>query len=104
MSTTDIPEGLEELFQQTWFDHFLHYALFLGAIFQLVCIAAIVIIPPKSDEEDAPTESDHEGAATNGKRGQDGTQVVKGSGPGAPPQGGVTKNKGSTARKARKRK
>ena len=42
MSSPDIPEGLKELFQQTWFDHFSHYGLFLGAIFQLICIATIV--------------------------------------------------------------
>ena len=44
-------EGLEELFQQTWFDHLLHYGLLVGAIFQLICIAAIVVLPPKTEEE-----------------------------------------------------
>lgn len=50
MSNLEIPEGLEELFQQTWFDHVLHYGLLIGAVFQLICIAAIVIIPPKEEE------------------------------------------------------
>ena len=110
MSSPDIPEGLEELFQQTWFDHFLHYGLFLGAIFQLICIAAIVIIPPKSDEdEDLPggeAEGDG-GSGTDGKKGQDVAQVVKGSGPGASSstQGhGGGKNKTGAGKKARKRK
>ena len=44
-------EGLEELFQQTWLDHVLHYGLLVGAIFQLVCIAAIVVLPPRPEEE-----------------------------------------------------
>ena len=44
-------EGLEELFQQTWMDHVLHYGLLVGAIFQLVCIAAIVVLPPRPEEE-----------------------------------------------------
>ena len=106
MSSPDIPEGLEELFQQTWFDHFLHYGLFLGAIFQLICIAAIVIIPPKSDEEEdaagGETEGDG-GGGTDGKKRQDVAQVVKGSGPGASStQGG--KSKTGTGKKARKRK
>ena len=44
-------EGLEELFQQTWLDHVLHYGLLVGAIFQLICIAAIVVLPPPPEEE-----------------------------------------------------
>ena len=112
MSSPDIPEGLEELFQQTWFDHFLHYGLFLGAIFQLVCIAAIVIIPPKSDEEeeDSPSGGEGEGdggGRTDGKRRHDVAQVVKGSGPGASSSqggGGGSKNKAGTGKRARKRK
>lgn len=111
MSSPDIPEGLEELFQQTWFDHFLHYGLFLGAIFQLVCIAAIVVIPPtESDEgEDSPSGGEGEGdggGGSDGKRRQDVAQVVKGSGPGASSsQGsGGGKNKAGTGKRARKRK
>ena len=111
MSSPDIPEGLEELFQQTWFDHFLHYGLFLGAIFQLVCIAAIVVIPPKSDEEeeDSPSGGEGEGdggGGSDGKRRHDVAQVVKGSGPGASSSqgGGGGKNKAGTGKRARKRK
>lgn len=105
MSSPDIPEGLEELFQQTWFDHFLHYGLFLGAIFQLICIAAIVIIPPKSDEEEDGETEGEGGGRTDGKKGQDVAQVVKGSGPGAASaQGGGSKSKTGAGKKARKRK
>ena len=105
MSTADIPEGLEELFQQTWFDHVLHYALFLGAIFQLVCIAAIFVLPDKSDEEETVGDSNQEGGGNgDGKKAQDMAQVVKGSGPGASSQGGGAKSKGGTGKKARKRK
>ena len=32
-------------------DTILHYALFLGAIFQLVCIFAVIFVPPKQDEK-----------------------------------------------------
>lgn len=56
-------EGLEELFQQTWLDHVLHYGLLVGAIFQLVCIAAIVILPPRPEEEtDGEPETEFGGA------------------------------------------
>lgn len=51
-------EGLEELFQQTWLDHVLHYSLLVGAIFQLVCIAAIVVFPPRPDEESEGDDTD----------------------------------------------
>ena len=52
--------SVEELFQQTLFDHILHYGLLVGAIFQLIAIAAIVVIPAKSDEEE---EGEHGDAA-----------------------------------------
>ncbi|XP_070557760.1 protein MANBAL-like [Ptychodera flava] len=32
-------------------DNFLHYGLLLGAVFQLIAIFAIVILPPKDDEK-----------------------------------------------------
>ena len=32
-------------------DTILHYALFLGAIFQLVCIFAVIFVPPRQDEK-----------------------------------------------------
>ena len=32
-------------------DTFLHYGLFLGAIFQLVCIFAVVVIPQREDDK-----------------------------------------------------
>ena len=32
-------------------DTFLHYGLFLGAIFQLVCIFAVIFVPSKGDED-----------------------------------------------------
>ena len=104
MPNPDIPEGLEELFQQTWFDHFLHYGLLLGAIFQLVCIAAIVVIPPKSDEEDSPSGERGIGVSDS-RKGQDIAQVVKGSGPGAAlTHGSGAKSKTSAGKKSRKRK
>ena len=54
---------VEELFQQTLFDQILHYGLLVGAIFQLIAIAAIVVIPAKSDEE----EEGENGEAAGGK-------------------------------------
>ncbi len=36
-------------------DTVLHYALFLGAIFQLVCIFAVIFVPPKQDEKVSQT-------------------------------------------------
>ena len=39
---------------ETWdlLDEVLRYGLFLGAIFQIIAIAAIVIIPPKETTQD----------------------------------------------------
>ena len=105
MSTVEIPEELQELIQQTWFDHALHYALFLGAIFQLVCIAAIIVLPNSPEDEDQPEDTaDQQGRAGHEGPKQDVANVVKGSGPGASSQGGGAKNKSNTSKKARKRK
>ena len=43
--------------QKTWLDVILHYGLFLGGIFQLVAILAIVFVPPNpSLKENEMTE------------------------------------------------
>ena len=31
-------------------DTLLHYGLFMGAIFQLICIFAVILVPSKDDE------------------------------------------------------
>ena len=61
-------EGLEELFQQTWLDHVLHYGLLVGAVFQLICIAAIVVLPPRPEEE---SEDDADGMGDSGGESKD---------------------------------
>lgn len=98
MATVDIPEGLEELFEQTWFDHFLHYGLMVGAIFQLICIAAIVVIPPKPEEEsdDVNSPDSAQGAPNPEGTTGDTPRGVVGSGTGP--------NKKTGGKKARKRK
>jgi hypothetical protein len=35
----------------TLLDSFLYYGLFLGGMFQLMCILAIVFVPPSSSED-----------------------------------------------------
>lgn len=37
------------LTETTLFDEVLKYGLFLGAIFQIVCIAAVIFVPSKDD-------------------------------------------------------
>ncbi len=96
MSTVDIPEGLEELFQQSLFDHVLHYALLVGAIFQLICIAAIVVLPSKEDDNESPIHKAQDEGTQDKATAEDQTQVVKGT------PGGVSKK--AAAKKARKRK
>ncbi|XP_076344164.1 protein anon-73B1 [Tachypleus tridentatus] len=39
-------------------DEILRYGLFLGAIFQIVCIAAVVFIPAKDEGKDGGESSD----------------------------------------------
>ncbi|KAH9379460.1 protein MANBAL [Haemaphysalis longicornis] len=47
-------------------DELLRYGLFLGAIFQLVCIAAVVFVPPKEEGKDVGDSSDEDGPAEGG--------------------------------------
>ena len=98
MANSEIPEGLEELFEQTWFDHALHYGLLIGAIFQLVCIAAIVVLPLKAEEEG---ESSTGNSSPGGMLGSEGAGDTAGGG--AVTTGGVSGQK-KGGRKARKRK
>lgn len=80
-------EGLEELFQQTWLDHVLHYGLLVGAVFQLICIAAIVVLPPRPEEEgdedsdgvgDSGGEAKEDHSPTGNKNGQLSSSTTKG--------------------------
>ena len=98
MASVEIPEGLEELFQQSLFDHVLHYALLVGAIFQLICIAAIVILPAKDEDNSNIDQQDSNG--TSNRHEEDVAHVVKGVTASSP--SGVVKKAGS--KKARKRK
>ena len=41
------------------FDDLLRYGLYLGAVFQLIAIGAIIFLPPKSD--DGPTDAEMDG-------------------------------------------
>ena len=43
-----------EIDQPSLLDTFLQYGLFLGAMFQLVCVFAVVIIPQTKQEEVKP--------------------------------------------------
>lgn len=101
MANVEIPEGLEELFQQTWFDHFLHYGLLAGAIFQLICIAAIVVCPQTSEEE---AEQENGGPVSRSGLGVPSSEGAKempgaGAGGGANVAGGVVKRKKMKKRK-----
>lgn len=41
-------------------DELLRYGLFLGAIFQLLCIAAVVFVPPREEGKDGGDSSDED--------------------------------------------
>ncbi|XP_074645650.1 uncharacterized protein LOC141901945 [Tubulanus polymorphus] len=57
------------------FDTFLHYALFLGAIFQLVCIFAVVFIPQSDDEQEEHEECAQAEQNGNSKHHHDANKV-----------------------------
>ncbi|XP_054837213.1 protein MANBAL [Eublepharis macularius] len=41
-----------EIPEPTFMENILHYGLFLGAIFQLICVLAIILPTPKSHKTD----------------------------------------------------
>ena len=47
----DMEQLIPESTSSSLLDTILHYALFLGAIFQLVCIFAVIFVPPRQDEK-----------------------------------------------------
>lgn len=68
MEEGEVSEALQELLKQTWWDQFLHYGLLLGAVFQLIAIAAIVFLRPASEEDEGETEKDGEESRDEGVR------------------------------------
>jgi len=49
------------LTETTLFDSVLKYGLFVGAIFQMMCIAAVIFVPSKDDRKEGDT-SDEDGS------------------------------------------
>ncbi|KAL3852455.1 hypothetical protein ACJMK2_016089 [Sinanodonta woodiana] len=45
--------------EPNFLDNVLHYGLFLGALFQLVCIFAVIVLP-KSDYEEERNEGEED--------------------------------------------
>ena len=50
-SMADMEQLISDSTSYSLLDTILHYALFLGAIFQLVCIFAVIFVPPRQDEK-----------------------------------------------------
>jgi len=76
---------------ETWyfFDEVLRYGLFLGAIFQIIAIAAIVVIPPK-DKQDA---DEHEETAEESAKSKSNSKQESKQHPTAPSLRKRTKDK-----------
>uniref|UniRef100_A0A8W8LVD8 Protein MANBAL n=1 Tax=Magallana gigas TaxID=29159 RepID=A0A8W8LVD8_MAGGI len=45
-----------EIEEPTLFENILHYGLFVGAIFQIICILAVIFIPKSESEQDSEEE------------------------------------------------
>ncbi len=48
LSADSIPEHL--IPREEWYETWLRYALYAGAAFQLVCILAVLVLPPRSGQ------------------------------------------------------
>ncbi|KAF4518506.1 hypothetical protein B566_EDAN009706 [Ephemera danica] len=58
MSSSDIP-GVQP---EDLFDTVLRFGLYLGAVFQLICIAAVIVVPERLDQSTRDDQSDDEGS------------------------------------------
>ncbi|XP_019626213.1 PREDICTED: protein MANBAL-like [Branchiostoma belcheri] len=56
-----------EIPPETLFDKILHWGLFVGAIFQMVAIAAVVFLPRKPEDQE-PVEELQNGSKPGGGR------------------------------------
>ncbi|KAG1963322.1 protein MANBAL [Pimephales promelas] len=54
--SADLDLSPPEVPEPTFFESLLRYGLFLGAIFQLICILAVIIPTSKSHEQAEPSE------------------------------------------------
>lgn len=54
---SDLDFSPPEVPEPTFLENLLRYGLFLGAIFQLICVLAIIIPVPKSHEAVSPSFS-----------------------------------------------
>ncbi|CAH1264900.1 Hypp3091 [Branchiostoma lanceolatum] len=54
-----------EIPPETLFDKILHWGLFIGAIFQMVAIAAVVLLPRKAEDQE-PVEERQNGSKPGG--------------------------------------
>ena len=66
---------------ESWFDFILRYGLYAGAVFQMACIAAIVLLPPRKDGAELEHAHLQGGASTSA-----GGAAVKKNKSGPPPK------------------
>ena len=52
-SETDTSEFPPLFPEELWYEALLRYGLYVGAVFQLVCILAIIILPPLKEGSDS---------------------------------------------------
>jgi len=82
-------EGLPEhlLPKEEWYEQYIRWGLYVGAAFQLVCILAVIFLPPQDKDQNGESAywSQEEGAddESHQQRGQPG----RSAGGGQPPQG-----------------
>lgn len=53
--TSDFPPLFPE---ELWYEVLLRYGLYVGAVFQLICILAVIVLPPLKEGSDGLTTND----------------------------------------------
>ncbi|VDI06395.1 Hypothetical predicted protein [Mytilus galloprovincialis] len=54
-----------EIDEPTFVETVLHYGLLLGAVFQLVCIFAVIFIPQSQNDQERPVEEPRSSSNSN---------------------------------------
>lgn len=51
--------------KETWYEQLIRYGLYVGAVFQLVCILAVILLPDTDRQEEESEEEDDKSRASS---------------------------------------
>jgi len=50
--------------KETWYEVLIRYGLYVGAVFQLICILAVILLPAETEDKDSSEEEEKSRASS----------------------------------------